>query len=141
MGAWGHKNFENDDVGDWVYDLEKSKNKSVIHLALDRVLNHQNYLEAPDCCVALAAAEIVYAGRTSDHSRVSEDVSAWLNRKHGFIKKKPIVFDSEDVSKSIQAVVKVVNSSELKELWEASNDFQPWVDLQNGLISILKERA
>ncbi|MDG5974333.1 hypothetical protein H010_03662 [Hydrogenophaga taeniospiralis CCUG 15921] len=141
MGAWGHKNFENDDAGDWVYDLEKSKDKSVIHQALDTVLNNQEYLEAPDCCVALAAAEVVYAGKTSDHSRVSEDVSAWLNRKHGFIKKKAITFDSEDVSKSIQAVGKILDSSELKELWEESDDFQSWVDLQIELIANLEERA
>ena len=140
MGAWGHKNFENDDASDWVYDLEKSKDKSVIHQALGAVLT-EDYLEAPDCCVALAAAEVVLAGKTADHSRVSEEVSSWLNRKHGFIKKKPITFDSEDVKKSIDAVSKIVESSELKELWEESDDFQPWLDAENELMAKLKDQA
>ncbi len=141
MGAWGHKNFENDDAGDWVYDLEMSNDKSVIHQALDGVLTNEDYLEAPDCCVALAAAEVVLAGRTGDHSRVPEDVSSWLKRKHGFIKKKPVTFESEDVSKSIEAISKIVESSELKELWEESDDFQPWLELENDLIAKLKEQA
>ncbi len=141
MGAWGHKNFENDDAGDWVYDLEMSNDKSVIHQALDGVLTNEDYLEAPDCCIALAAAEVVLAGRTGGHARVPEDVSSWLKRKHGFIKKKPVTFESEDVSKSIEAISKIVESSELKELWEESDDFQPWLELENDLIAKLKEQA
>ena len=141
MGAWGHKNFENDDARDWVYDLVKSKDKSVVHRALDAVLSADEYLEAPDCSVALAAAEVVLAGKTADHSRVSEEVSVWLNRRYGFIKKKPVAFNSVDVSKSIAAVSKILESSELKELWEDSDFLQPWLDVENGLIDKLKDQT
>jgi hypothetical protein len=30
MGAWGHDSFDNDDAGDWVYELEESSDMSVI---------------------------------------------------------------------------------------------------------------
>jgi Domain of unknown function (DUF4259) len=81
MGAWGHKNFENDDACDWVYDLEKSKDKQVIHEALNIVLNNHDYLESPDCCNALAAADVVLAGVSGEYTRVTDEVRNWLNRK------------------------------------------------------------
>jgi len=141
MGAWGYKNFENDDANDWVYELGKSKDKSVIHHALDSVIGGQDDPEAPDCCIALAAAEVVLAGRTGDHSRISEEASIWLNRKHGFIRKQSITFDSEDAAKSIAAVSKILESSELKELWEEVDDLQQWVTLENELVAKLKEQT
>lgn len=141
MGAWGYKNFENDDAGDWVFDLAKSKDKSVIHRALDSMIGNQDYLNAPDCCIALAAADVVLAGRTEDHSQISEEASKWLNRKHGFIKKKSITFDSADASKSIEAVRMILKSSELQELWEETEFYQPWIELENELIAKLKDQA
>lgn len=53
MGAWGIKSFENDDASDWLYDLEESDDPSVIQKALQLDMA---YLEAPECCNALASA-------------------------------------------------------------------------------------
>lgn len=30
MGAWGHGPFDNDDAGDWVWELEESEDFSVV---------------------------------------------------------------------------------------------------------------
>ena len=37
MGAWDFGPFDNDDAGDWLYDLEKSSDTSVIAEALRKV--------------------------------------------------------------------------------------------------------
>lgn len=138
MGAWGIGNFENDDAGDWVYDLEKSKDKSILHKALNSVLENSEYIEAPECCEALAAAEVIYSGLSSEHSSISEEVIKWLNKKPGLFKKS-ITFDTIDAKKSIAAINKILKSSELKELWEETNEFERWKNIENSLIEKLSK--
>lgn len=140
MGAWGLNNFENDDAGDWVYDLEKSNDKSIIIKAFDSVLENSEYIESPDCCEALAAAEVVLAGISKEHSGVTEDVSKWLNKKPGLFKKL-IIFDSADAAKAIQTINKILDSSELKELWEETDNFEEWKKTEEILIEKLSKFA
>jgi Domain of unknown function (DUF4259) len=66
MGAWGVANFENDDAQDWVYELEESKDLSVV-----ANLDNEIYLAAPECARALAAAEVL----TALLSRPSRDLT------------------------------------------------------------------
>ena len=140
MGAWGIGNFENDDAGDWIYDLEKSKDKSILHKALNSILENSEYIESPECCEALAAAEVIYSGLSSDHSGVSEEVIKWLNKKPGLFK-KPVTFEASDAIKSIEAINKILNSSELKELWEEADEFEDWKKLEITLIEKLSKYA
>jgi hypothetical protein len=140
MGAWGIGNFENDDAGDWVYDLEKSKDKSILHKALNSVLENSDYIEAPECCEALAAAEVIYSGLSSDHSGISEEVIKWLVKKPGLFK-KPITFEASDAIKAIETINKILHSSELKELWEESDEFEKWNEIENSLIEKLSKHA
>lgn len=37
MGAWGEKNFENDDALDWVYELEATTDLTVVSKTLEVV--------------------------------------------------------------------------------------------------------
>jgi len=140
MGAWGINNFENDDASDWVYELESSKDKSVIHKALNTVIENTEYIESPECSEALAAAEVVLSGITNDHSNVSEEVSKWLSKKPGLFKKQ-ITFDSSDVKMAIKAVSKIVASSELKELWEETEEYDTWKNIENNLVEKLSKHA
>ena len=58
MGAWDVDALGNDDACDWTYRLEKRKDLSLIDNTLDKVVQNGNgYLESPDSCEALAAAE------------------------------------------------------------------------------------
>ena len=141
MGAWGHKNFENDDACDWVYDLEKSKDKSIIHQALNLIINNKEYLECPDCCNALAAANVVLAGITGEYNRVTDEVTIWLKKKYGLFRKKSVIFDKSDVSIAIHACKKIMESSELKELWEETEEFDNWVKEVSDLINKLENLA
>lgn len=70
MGAWGSGSFENDDALDWLTDFCDDPDKGLIADALTTVaeMDDSEYLEAPDCCVAIAAAEIVAALKGAPNS-------------------------------------------------------------------------
>jgi hypothetical protein len=140
MGAWGVNNFENDDANDWVFELEKSKDKSFINKTLDSVLENTEYIESPTCCEALAAAEVVLADISNDHSGVTEGVSKWLSKKPGLFK-KPIIFEPTDVRRAINAINRILESSELKELWEESENFEEWKTIESKLLEKLSKLA
>ncbi len=83
MGAWGGiGNFENDDAVDWTYDVADSKGGvKVLITPLRNVASESDYLEAPDCCQALASAEIIAKALSQDISDLPEEIQVWLKQK------------------------------------------------------------
>jgi len=136
MGAWGVGNFENDDALDWIYDLKSSNDKKLIIKALRNIDDNSEYLEAPDCSEALSAIEIVAAKHSNNMSGLSDDLIEWVNKKHGLFK-KTITFTSDDISVSRSVLNKIINDSELKELWEETDDFDAWKKVQKNLLEKL----
>ena len=62
MGAWGLGNFDNGDALDWVVDLKEPSGLGILEKPLSAVQTKSHgYLEAPECSIALAAAEVVAA--------------------------------------------------------------------------------
>ncbi len=119
MGAWGHGNFDNDDASDWLYELESSPGLSAVEAALDAALGDPDaYLEAPECCNALAAAEIVAAlgGRPGDD--LPELARALIDGRPSA--------PAELVGKARSAVSRIGSASELRELWEEGEDYERW---------------
>lgn len=120
MGAWDIGPFDNDDAADWLYQLEESDDTSVIAAALDSVTEvGDDYLEAPDCSCALAAAEIVAALHGHPMAGLSDEAKAWLEKNRG-------LDVSELVEEAVAAVQRVRTNSELKELWEESDELPKW---------------
>ncbi len=78
MGTWGPKTFENDIALDWLIDLS-SAGITGLSDALKRVAERKpdDYVEAPDCCEALAAAEIVAA--RSNPQELPDEAQEWLS--------------------------------------------------------------
>ncbi len=68
MGANGAKNFENDDASDWVYDLTESDGPELLTEAF-AIVEKLDFADAPDCCIALAAAEVVAAAKGKPSQR------------------------------------------------------------------------
>ncbi len=138
MGAWNEDNFGNDDASDWVYDLEKSKGLETLMSPIEDIIENSDYLESPECSEALAASEVVAASLTNDFSLIPEEAINWLNKKQGlFFGKKPSIQKAHALI-AIQAVEKILNDSELKELWEETEDFANWQKIQNTLLAKLK---
>lgn len=60
MGAWDAGSFGNDDAMDWLSEFEE-KPMDAIRTAIAVVIesDENDYLDAADCCIALAAVECV----------------------------------------------------------------------------------
>lgn len=82
MGAWGHRTFDNDDASDWIEELDQSTDLFAINAALDAVASSDGgYVESPDCCKALAAAEVVAALLGRPGSDLPPAANAWVKDK------------------------------------------------------------
>jgi hypothetical protein len=124
MGAWGCGNWENDDAGDWVYKLEESTGTDVVKQTLSKITAQADYLESPDCCEALAAAEVVAALKGAPGKDLPEEVQKWVSRNK---------FSPELLTLAVQAVTRIKSDSELKELWEESESTSDWLKAVNDL--------
>jgi hypothetical protein len=122
MGTWALHSFGNDDAGDLVGDLVEGNDLSPVQEALDRVQSTAGYLEAPEAQQGIAACEVValVLGHSSAASQAEEELTAWVARI------KPSV-DAGVVSQAVQVVDRVLApGSELRELWEESDEFKDW---------------
>ena len=130
MGAWGLESFENDDAMDWVAELQREgllatggALQAVVELADD-------YLEAPVCSEGLAAAEVIAALHGRPASSLPDEVLEWVRRYPG----DPGPELTRDARIAVDAILR---KSELRELWEESDEFAGWqrsvADLQSRL--------
>ena len=116
MGAWGISTFENDDACDWLYDLENSSDLTVIKNALSL----DDYIDAPDGCMALAASEVVAAMMGHMREGFPESALKWVNDNKA-LELRTLKLQALD------AVNKVLSEkSELLELWKDTEDFDDW---------------
>lgn len=115
MGAWGEGSFENDHAGDWLWSLAESEDDTLLRATLERVaeLPAAEYLEAPACCEAIAAAEIVAALLGRPPAELSDEARAWVSAHAGLATR-------ELAALSRRALARIRASSELRELWEES---------------------
>lgn len=114
--------------------MEDAEDFSVLELSLEHVASAEpdEYVEAADAEEALAAAEVVAALLGKPLEELPEPVEAFLQRNRG---KKP---GSELVRLAAKAVKRIQSSSELKELWESSDDAEKWDEVVEDLLSRLK---
>lgn len=140
MGTWGVKNFENDGAADFVYDVCDNNGKEVIKTSLLKIVNAKDdYLDASDCEEALAAAEIVAGAKGQPSEDLPEEIKEWLPKNDILTTKKFLFSKKVDlVNLAIQTVTKILSYSELKELWEESEELEVWSNLQTNLIERLK---
>jgi Domain of unknown function (DUF4259) len=129
VGAWGIGNFDNDDAADWVYELAESGGTDVLTAALEEATS-DGYLEAPVCAAALAAAEAVAALLGNAGKALPDEVRRWVAANDGEI-------GHDLLALSRAAVMRVKEDSELRELWQDSDDFEQWLSLQDDLLKRL----
>ncbi|QIN77634.1 DUF4259 domain-containing protein [Rubrobacter marinus] len=133
MGAWGPGIFENDDALDWVYGLGQARGPGPVSEALEAVVHDDGgYLDASDCAMALAAAEVVAASAGSPGPGLPEEAAAWV-REHG------ATVESGASALAVRAAraVRDAPGSELRELWEESGEAGEWYAAVDGLVSRL----
>ena len=82
MGTNTVNTFENEDAANWLPDFLSGSDLGLVKLALETAdVDADEYLEAPEGAVAVAAIEIVAAcmGRPGPSVLANDDLSAWLN--------------------------------------------------------------
>ena len=131
MGAWGVGHFENDDAGDWVWELEDAGSLEPVIAAIAAVEAATEYLEAPDATIALAAAETIAAALGRPAPDLPDAVAA-------VVKVLPHAPDPDLVSRARAAVERIASDSELRELWEETDDFAAWQSKVSDLIQRLQ---
>jgi hypothetical protein len=133
MGAWGSGSFENDDASDWLADFCAAPNQQSIKEALATIadMDATDYLEAPDCSVAIAAAEIVAAQKGAPNSDLTAETRDCIAKLQSA--------NDNMVSLALKALERIRNNSELKELWDQSETPAEWYDSVSNLEARLKQ--
>lgn len=126
MSARETGNFGNDDATDWVYDLEESSGTDLLKEAF-KAITSNGYPESPDCCIALAAAEVVAAAKGKPSADLPDDVRKWIDDQENLDAIKGL-FKS-----AISAVNKVSAKSELRDSWEESDEWHNWLQAVEDL--------
>lgn len=131
MGAWGSDSFENDEAADWVDDFCDKPDPAVIVNTLSAVadIDAGEYLEASDCSAGIAAAEVVAALKGMPNSNLLESTKSCLSN---------LKFKAEPglIALALKAIARIKTDSELKEVWDESENSEEWYQA----ISNLEER-
>jgi hypothetical protein len=119
MGAWAEGSFDNDDAGDWVWELEEAEDVSILEEAFSAIIDNEDDLEAPDCSVAVAAAEVVAAMRQHPANNLPKEVQTFVSH----VNNQP----SESlITAALAALKRVRTKSELQELWDNGSNGENW---------------
>jgi len=131
MGAWGYKNFENDTALDWISEFSESPDISNIEAY---ILEQEEFLDSDESSIGLACAEFILSQLKSDYQD---------NIPSGYdLENIKLNISKEIVKKAVASIEKILyfdEHSELRELWEESDDYDNWVQEQNKLSEALKE--
>jgi len=133
MGAWGINTFENDDASDWLGEFCDEPNEDLLIDAFAAVNDiGDDYLEAPESSAALAAAEVVAALLGKPSAKLPDEAQECVRN----FKLKP---NDELLASAQKAVARVQTNSELKELWDESDDAAQWQTTVQDLATRLKQ--
>lgn len=130
MGAWGHLNFENDTALDLVYEIEE-KGADRIKNAIEAINSREedSFLDSDLCSEALAAIEYIAAVKDKASEDFPEDAEEWLTPAN----KESLLAIRNLIPKSKQAIDRIQHNSELKDLWEETEDFNEWTKVLEDL--------
>ena len=135
MGAWAADVFENDVANDWACELEDADDLGLVSAAIQRVLDHDGYLDQDDGCVALGACEVVArcCGHPGQTDAYTERVDEWVSRV------RPQPSDALR-TQALRAIARVLaGGSELADLWEETGS-EDWKASVNELRARLERR-
>jgi hypothetical protein len=126
MGAWGFTTFDNDDAADWLDELSDHQSLALVRETIATVLEVEpdEEVDAPLASAALAASELIAAaiGRPSGAARKQEELMIWISK----MRPSP---DAALIADALSAIDRILGPhSELRALWEESDDYAAWTD-------------
>jgi len=128
MGAWGIKNFENDTAIDWLNDFQQERDFTAIELVLDGLLNEPDFIDDEESFITLGCLELLAIKQGLINPTI--EINTSLHITYNLIQK------------TIKATHKILffeNHSELRSLWEESEEYAEWQDYQLFLVKILND--
>lgn len=139
MGAWGVTNFENDTAMDFV-ETVLVEGRSLVKYAIQKVANmrREDYLECEDCEECLAAMEFVAAATGHPTENLPGEVVDWVKkndllREEDVTVQKFIRSNDDIIGQCLSALYRIRNASELKEMWQETEDFEAWQKVLDDL--------
>lgn len=132
MGAWGTKTFESDTSLDWIMDFSENDGSIAdLNETFDLILSEEEYLDADDGEGGLAAGEIIARAKGNQCENFPEEQFEEFNFQQ--LKNQ---FTDTFLEKSIAAIKKVRDdeNSEIRELWEETDDYEEWQSNISDLI-------
>lgn len=131
LSSWGVASFENDVAGDWFLLVEEAQDPgAVMATAMDDVLSDADSPEADLCREALAAAELCASCAGQVPERLPDNILAW-------VEENPHGPHADEVELALQAVTRIREESELREVWEQSGDESQWLAEVDDLLARL----
>lgn len=133
MSIRGHGSFENDDAQEWLQELARSSDTSLLKEAFETVAEEyeeDEYVEATDCLPAVAAAEVVAALAGRPAAALPDIVTTW-------VKDKPPA-SPKLIKRARRAMEVVLTKSELREVWEESDRLPRWKAAMKDLLERLR---
>ncbi len=130
MGAWGYGIFENDETMDWQADLVRLEGLDMLRESIERAVGDED-MEARTASIALGAIAVLaalqeQAGQAPNAEfEHMEELQAWIHRHRGT--------GTELNGKAWQAIQQILEQSELKELWEDTDEYAEWERTVTGL--------
>lgn len=118
MGSWGTGNLESDGALDWIGDLvDANGGWDVVAAALRNVTeaSSQEYLEAPSCEEALAAAELVASAKGAPPADLTDAARSWVETRRAAL-------PPDLPGHAAAAVRRIRTASELRDLFHESDD-------------------
>ncbi|CAN5610481.1 hypothetical protein BH11BAC2_BH11BAC2_24370 [soil metagenome] len=134
MGTWGFGNLENDGALDWLQDFSDEPNNIKFNSAFLLIMDNDEYIEATDCEEALAAAEVIAAIEGNACAGFPEEDLE-------LILKAEMQLNPDHKKMALLAIEKIASHSELKELWEESEDGMKWYESLKDLQHRLKSKS
>jgi hypothetical protein len=143
MSIWGSGPTENDDAADWLGDLVESPSPDLLEEALSGVADeaYVGYLEIPECCNAVIAAEVLcqLLGEPGENPILEDEAKILLVDQLEQL--NPLAVN-QLVTQAITAVLRVTNdetTSELRDVWEeAESGAIAWMAKMKDLESRLR---
>ncbi len=114
--------FNNEHARRWLDDLFQIGNDALITSTFSSVVfwPKGRELQLHTCAFAVAAAELVAAGRGKPGDRVPEDVSSWIAEQE-------FVPDDNMIDIARQALARIRTDSPLKKQWDEAGQLNDWL--------------
>jgi hypothetical protein len=123
MGAWGELAFDNDAANDWADGLDETDDLSLVESAFDELEEvGEEYLDQDFACNALAVCEVLarLQGNPRYKNAYTEKVDRWVAAH----KLRP---SPELLNRASATIDRILgDNSELRELWDETEDRDKW---------------